>query len=358
MFSNAENSEFSSNFISHLEPRLIEYIKKKKYYKENGIEDHFLEKEFDIGKNDIEKIKKYFQGKKLKKNSGYTDMISPSSSSFPSDELQKDHRFERVKIKQMRDKEAREQRGNYDMMARDYDMYRDDRKFASAYGNDFKSRFNPQVWFEGSKDNKEWESDEEIENPYELNKKNVVSQNQVTHMRRRNDNPKVYKHTTPNIRYEDRVTWGCNKDLASNNYSLDSIMNNLDTYNNNVKRTPKDHNKNNNKLYKNIIDDNIVMDNGRKIQKNKKENENVYQTDVKISNKKMKDVDVENYLCYGNGPSRGAKSLGYPNPAEHYFQYISNDISKPEHTVFDPGMSSRLYNKDTARPYKGRDILQ
>jgi hypothetical protein len=76
-----------------------------------------------------------------------------------------------------------------------------------------------------------------------------------------------------------------------------------------------------------------------------------------MNGSKLKDVNIENYLCYGNTPSRSSKSLGYPNPVEHYFNYISDDISKPEHTVFEPGMPSRLYNKDTAKVYKNREIM-
>lgn len=388
MFSSAETCDFELNPVAELEPRLIEYIKKKKYYRENEINDDLVEKDFNIDKKDIAKIKKYFQGKKTRKTPGHADMVEQDKNDFPSNALKKDPRFERVKIKQKRDQEANEQRGNYDIVAREYDMYRDDRKFASAYGNDFKSRFNPQVWFENSRNSQEWESDEEMDNPHELNKKASlcappkkhiqsqqqpqVSKNDTVDMRRRYSNPNVYKHTTPKIRYEDRVTWGCNDDLASENYSLDSIMGKLDKHNHNVTRhhrkdemdldininAPKKKRFNIDQDANNVVPQNSHSSTNPNISRNKRSNEMNYYTDTQTNNKKMKDVDIENYLCYGNGPSRGAKSLGYPNPAEHYFQYISDDVSKPEHSVFEPGMPSRMYNKDTARPYNKRDVLQ
>jgi hypothetical protein len=377
MFSNAEECNFELNTIAKIEPRLVEYIKKKKFYKENNIDDHLIEKEFNISKYDILKIKNYFKGNKAKKYTDYTEMVEPDRSGFASDELKKDHRFERLKIKQKRDKEAKEQRGNYDIMAREYDMYRDDRKFASAYGNDFKTRFNPEVWFENNNENQDIESDEEMENPNELNRKSnkkntheqSVSDNEIVDMRRRYSNPNIYKHVTPKIRNKDRVTWGCNDDLATKNYSLDSIMNNLDKHNNNVTKKAQisgtniiRHKRSIDQSSNNIIPENTNIGNGQYGNINKSQNknsqENNYYIDTKTNNKKMKDVGIENYLCYGNGPSRGAKSLGYPNPAEHYFQYISDDISKQEHTIFEPGMSSRLFNKDTARPNNNRDILR
>jgi hypothetical protein len=327
MFANAEICNFDEKNEFKLEPRLHEYLKKKKFYKENSIEnqDNILEKEFDINKNDIIKIKNFLHGKKIQKNNYHSDMIKPKIQQFAS-ELQTDNRLLKIKKKQQRDKNAIEQKNNYDIMSHKYDMYRNDRKFASAYGNDFKSRFNPQVWVNTNEEDSDG-SNFEKSNPNLLNQN--YNNEQIRNVKKRYLNKNNCRNKPPSIRYKDYMTRGCNEDLCDNNYSLNSIIGKLDTYRENVSH----------------------------LSHHKRDNENNYRSIPLMNGSKQKDINVENYLCYGNGPSRGAKSLGYPNPAEHYFQYISDDISKPEHSVFEPGMPTRMYNKDTARPYKTRDIM-
>lgn len=59
------------------------------------------------------------------------------------------------------------------------------------------------------------------------------------------------------------------------------------------------------------------------------------------------------YLEQNSGlPCRGAKSLGYENPIEHYFDYVSDDIQDPDHTVMDRGLPTRLDNHAVARQKK------
>jgi len=63
--------------------------------------------------------------------------------------------------------------------------------------------------------------------------------------------------------------------------------------------------------------------------------------------KKNKDIDVENFLSFGDGnPScRAKKSLGYPNPVENMFDYIDDEMQNPDHCVIERGMPTRLLNK-------------
>jgi hypothetical protein len=335
MFANAEISNFDQKKEIKLEPRLIEYIKKKKFYKENNLDGQFIEKEFNIDISDISKIKNFFAGKKIKKNTEHTDMIQQETNEFESDMLHNDIRIQRMNQKQQRHKDAIDQKNNYDIMARGYDMYRNDRKFSSAYGNDFKSRFNPQVWME---DKDEMASDYEDSNP------NLA---QRIEMKDRFTNPNNYKNKPAKIRFKDYMPWTQNSDLANENYSLDSIIGNLNSY---TEKLDNYHRPDQ------MDFDNKVSTPGGKCS-NKRGHENNYKAMPLMNGPKQKDINIENYLCYGSTPARGAKSLGYPNPAEHYFQYISNDISKPEHSVFEPGMPSRLFNKEVARDYKGRDIM-
>jgi hypothetical protein len=307
MFANANFNDNMTGDEMKIEPRLMEYLKKKKYYKANKIRDDLLEKEYNIDKNDIKNIQQYLMGRKIQKKSLHTDYVDNSANQFPSEKLLKDPRLDKIKKKQQRDRDAGTQRHNYDFISKGYDMYRDDRQFASAMGNDFKSNFNPSVWFEQSRNTQELEYDDA--NP------NVA---QVVDMRRRFANTNVYKNTKPAIRYKNYMPRGNNTDLNDESYSLDSIINKLDNYHENVS------------------------------------------WDLRKQNKaSIRDVEMENYLAFGDQPSigKGKKSIGYPNPVENHFSYISDDIQNPDHVVFERGMPSRLFNKDVARKTTKRDVM-
>ena len=66
----------------------------------------------------------------------------------------------------------------------------------------------------------------------------------------------------------------------------------------------------------------------------------------------MKNVDIE--ACMVNGmPNHTAKSYGFRNPEEHYFQYIDDNLQHPDNVVFPiprGGFSSRSDNTTVARP--------
>lgn len=68
----------------------------------------------------------------------------------------------------------------------------------------------------------------------------------------------------------------------------------------------------------------------------------------------MKNIDYENYVKYGY-PTSKAKSLGFENPSEHFFQFIDSDIQDPKHVISDRPILTRLDNKTTAKSKK-RDI--
>lgn len=299
-----------------MEPRLMEYIKKKKFYKENGIEIDFLDKEFQITKQDMVRLKAYLRGdKKTIDEDVHKDYIDPSKSSFPSGEFKKDPRFDRVKIKQQKEAEAQEQRHDYGVISKGYDMYRDDRPFASASGNDFKkSDFNPNDWFKSSKD--------EMRRQNEKPPKNSFSRSNT--------------YTNPKSSYNSYLS--SDTTVQDDKHSIDAIIGQLQSYS---KR------------------DDDFGDRGRK-----KENENSYQAVPFMQNGQngvrdnlSRDIEVDTYMRFGTTPLRAGKSLGYASTAEHSFSYISPDIQNPDHVVMDRGVPSRAFNKETARPY-GRDVMR
>jgi hypothetical protein len=308
-----------------LEPRLQEYLNKKDYYEKNGILAENLEEEYRITKKDISKIKAYLRKDySTYDKSGYRDMIDPTESYFPSEKFGKDQRFDRLKKKQERDKEAQEKRHNYDIMTRSYDMYRNDRDFASAFGDDFASKTDTRDYINNSRRN----SCSLNINPYEAQPNynlDSISQNNTYDVNK----PIVEnKFTQPRSRFNGYVPF--EDTIKEDPNSLDMILNELNNYNKNVNRVISNPDINTNIKQRETVNDrfNVPFKSGPQIS----------------------DIDVDTYCRFGQTPSRAGKSLGYPNPVEHYFDYISNDMQLPEHVVSSRPQDTRHFNKKEARP--------
>ncbi len=306
----------SNDDVMNLEPRLLEYLTKKRYYKQNNISEDDLEINYNITKRDIARIKAYLRGDNRTYNKAcFSDFVDPTQGNFPSQKFEKDPRFDRLKRKQERDREAVEQRKNYGIISRGYDMYREDRQFASAFGDDFCSKTDP---------NKEWK-----ENP------NIApSQCNYDSMARRNtydvNTPIVENQfTQPKSKFNGYIPYDgiINEDPNS----LDNIINNLSGYTKTVSRVM------NKPEYNGAIGKFRESENNR--------------FDSEPQRTQISDVDIETYCKFGQTPSRAGKSLGYPNPVEHYFDYISDDMQRPEHVVSNRPVDTRHLNKKVARPF-------
>lgn len=316
-----------------LEPRLLEYIKKRKFFKENNINNDYLDKEFAITKTDISKIKAYMKGdKKNYTDNHHSDYVDMSSASFPSSELKKDPRLDRIKAKQKKETEASEQRHDYNIISKSYDMYRSDRPFASASGNDFsKSSFHPNEWFKNSKD----EMTDLINNNNNNNdfvpKKSYSNSNTYV-------NPRSSYNGYFNGNHNDQ-----NNQNNQNNHTIDDIIGKIDSYKKESGRVP-------NRGGSNDYNYKPVPYMGNNFVNNDNNNNNIKTLDI--------DVDSNMKFGLGNTPLRAGKSLGYPNTIEHSFSYISPDIQDPNHVVMDRGIPSRAFNKETARPYSNRNPMR
>jgi hypothetical protein len=301
-----------------IEPRLLEYIRKKKYYSDNNINTESLDRDYSITQNDMLKIRGFLRGDKNVYNMvKQQDFIDTTQSMFPSEKLKKDPRFGRLKQKQQKDSDALNYKNNYGTISRTYDMYRKDRPFASAMGNDFsKSDFHPNQWLNDSKE-------EKIMNPnvanFDNNSNSLSMNNTYVHPRSKNNG-----YLGENVRIEnDRKT-------------VDDMIGKLTNYKNKV----------DNKGYMSKFMDTDKF----------RETEVNYIPMPLMNGSSMADVDVDTYVRYGTTPSRGGKSLGYPNPIEHYFDYVSNDHQLPQHTVSNRGMPSRAYNKESFMSSQSRII--
>ena len=286
---------------NNLEPRLSEYLKKKKYNKEHNIKNPHIEKDYMIDSKDIETINYFIRYNKPPSNkNNFSDFVDPSGAQFPSSQFKPDERLKRIQKKQESHQKARESINNYDNISKKYDMYRNDRKFASMYGDDFTSNFNPSEWITSQNSR-----DSDFKNNYLLD--NNSNQNSLS-------NSNTYKN--PKSTYTGYIRPQSN--IYNDPNSTDAIIGNIDTYRSNL----------------NSI---------------KRESENSYFVSPTSNSSQKKNFDADNFVHYGSTPSRSSKSLGYPNPSEHYFNYISDDIQNPDNVVNPRGMNSRSLNKTLAR---------
>jgi hypothetical protein len=308
-----------------LEPRLVEYLKRKKFYEENDINTVSLEKQYQITKSDLQRINDFYNGernyvqRKVVNYDENTDLIDCSKSRFPTNNIY-DNRLDRINEKIKREKDANKERIKTDNLKNSYDMY--SRNFSSATSMDFNNEF--------SLDNIRDEMNAELKCNYEANSKfntheliNQPSKHQY------NNPPKIEYNQ---IQHFQRVGMDDKKCNIGSGYTYRKP------------ETPQFEKTNTFDIDNKI---NIPSNNCRKNDLN-----TLYNEFNNVGN--MKNIDFENYVRYGY-PTSKARSLGFENPAEHQYQFIDSDIQDPSHVIFDRPISSRLDNKTTARN-KTRDI--
>jgi len=323
-----------------LEPRLVEYLKRKKFYEENDINGVSLEKQYMITKIDLKKINDYqkkqntntnedeivFDGerqyvqRRVKNYDENSDLIDCSQARFPKTNLY-DPRLDRINEKVRREKEAVNYKSNTSQLKKTYDMY--NRNFSSTTSRDFDNEF--------SLDNIRDDMNAELKDEFESNSY------QNTHELVNPPNKHQY-HTKPSIQYNQIQHFQrTNNNNNSNNNTIGS------GYSYRKPELPQFNRSNT-----------FDIDNKVTIPTNNCRKNDLNMLYDGVGNGPMKNIDYENYIKYGY-PTSKARSLGFENPAEHYFQFIDEDIQDPRHVVSDRPQLTRLDNKTIARP-KARDI--
>jgi len=338
-----------NNTNSTLEPRLTEYIKRKKFYELNNITNTAisLERQYMITKDDLHLIKEY--NKNQQYNQDYinlptenyekdTDLISFKQTNFPSTQIV-DPRLNRINQKIKKEKDANKFRYNTSNLQRSYDMY--SRDFSSTTSKDFENEFNlDNIRDDLSKvDNGNtnvYESNS-LFNTHELVNPDKFEKN-VNYISPRLPSQHQY-HVTPSIVYNQKL-----------HYQRDDSQQNLlgsgFTYRKaNIPNFEKQHQFD-------LDTRNSIP--AMSMKSRKSEAENLYTGVAELTGGPLKNIDYENYIKYGY-PTSKSKSLGYENPFENQFQYIDDDIQNPDHVVFDRPTPTRLENRVIARPKK-RDI--
>jgi hypothetical protein len=304
-----------NNTNNKLEPRLIEYLKRKKFYEENNINTDYLEKQYQISKKDIEQIN-YINNKKIY-NDENSDLIEFSNNKFEMSNMY-DKRLERINEKVKREKDASKYKYNTTNLQRNYDMY--SRDFSSTTSRDFSNEFN----LDNIRDEINAPMDTQYEANNNFNPHQLISSSSSQHY-----------HSPPVIQRDQRLPYQkINSNSIGNGY----------TKSYRIPETPYIQKGNTFDIDNKIT---IPSNNCRKNDLNMLYNEfNTFGN--------MKNIDYENYVKYGY-PTSKAKSLGFENPSEHFFQFIDSDIQDPKHVVSDRPILTRLDNKTTAKSKK-RDI--
>ena len=353
-----------------LEPRLMEYINKFKFFQENDIDQTVsLEKQYSITSDDKRRVKKYLRGKrdlytrnKLSKDKHFIDT---SEAEFETDnDFKKDPRYLRLQKKMQRQRDAQRYRHNYDNMYDNYEMYRKETPYdfmdgsvgpgeESHYNNSAKkSSLTKNRTKQRGNTNHRRQHNQYHKDSYmiDTNDEQYLYDN-PNYLSNRHRNSGMTYHVEPKLSYNNRLI---NTQLGSRRSSslphepsVDKIIGEVDSYRELVGRSSYSHTSDMDFQTKNVLPK--MGHNGKRGHKNE------YQSIPQMYSGGLRDIDMDNFVRYGVN-SRAAKSVGYENPVEHYFNYIDDDMQNPEHVVNQRGLPSRSYNRRTARPYK-RDIM-
>ena len=348
-----------------IEPRLQEFLNKKKYFEEHNIEPSFsLEKEYNITREDKKLIKEYLNGNKkiykFNQKDQFLDLVDTTGQKFPSNDFKQDERFQRFKTKMMRNKEALKQRHNYSEWNDGYtkilpEESNNNNRILSYEQNN--TNFNSQTMNNNYNDT-----------PFNIDsrRRNIENQYSVSYGSN-NQNQRNIKYTNPqipenyNFQPTQNIGYGTNHNINQNvNTNVKRVIGNLNSYS---------VNSNNNKYqFTSEMDPETKLikpslnSNGKTYY-----NTSRYQTVPYMGSKEgLKDINMENNLRSGeednnsNYISGKSKSTGYPNPREHYFDYISNEYQNPNNFVLPfprGGENTRQNNHTTAKKIYKRDIM-
>ena len=330
------NNSNNSNNIFILEPRLQEYLNRKRFFKQNSIDSKTLEREYQITGKDRDIIKAYLSKNKALQQDLTRELhcdfvkMPPKKEVLTSKELvQMDPRFQRLKNKMAKEKAAQNIKEDISNLSRNYDLFANT-GYASMGGN---------FAIETREDN-------DIEQVYisPLDRQDRTINNTSRNLEYNNkyfidDNidPLLRKHKSSNIQYNQVAYDNQYNSYQKHQPSLDNISQDIDKYQKKINRSIDDYNSD--RYYNNNVLNNNPCKKAQQI--------DLYSNGTELTGD-LRDVNIENYVKYGYPTSKN-KSLGRENPASHYFQYIDPDIQDPDHVCFERPQMSRLSNKQSVR---------
>jgi hypothetical protein len=340
----------------YLEPRLQEYIKKKKHYKKNNITPSLpLEKQYSITKGDIKLIKAFLNGDKSiynynKKDNFQDNYVQEKGFEMDPDErYRSDPRFKRYLKKVKKDKYAAKQRYNFSSIGNDYNnAFQSISPVASECDkymmNINMDNHNEQLY---SIKHRMGEIPNDIRHGFIDDIKSLDNNKYGCNKKKNIYNAKnmPFNNVTPDIDYNTRLHPMTNNEPnllpVTHDPRIYQMMGELNSYENKLDKT-----------YRINSDMNTENNISKQLQKKP--------VPFVGMGKQILNIDDKDTMCgYPGGPNATnskAKTHGYSNPVEHYFDYISCDIQDPDHVVFQRPLPTRLDNYTQAKTYR-RDII-
>ena len=388
-----------------LEPRLQEYLKKKKHYKENNIKPCIkLEDEFLITDRDMKILRSFLRGKKDMYDSKkyqkiyYTDNKSNDESAkkyFPSKEYRDNDPRVQVLKRPSTDRPSNMgmfvpeiNEAYYEERSEPIDGFLDTRDMITGFELN-NQRFDPRVdpvMNPGFETNDKYTSQYRIDpfntGNYDNGRTNRNHQNKKEN-KKTHQHGKNSSHTNPNF-----CARGVGKRSKCKAFNDDSMGGYMVLGGNNESSSPSSGSdyasfssfgdgveggagSGNESMYGNINNPGMSyksdMDTDLKvvvpsISSNDKRGMSTwdYTLGPYIGQQKpVMDADLETSMIRGM-PSHTMKSYGYRNPEEHYFQYIDDDFQNPDNSDLPfprGGESTRRNNKALAKQRIYRKVM-
>lgn len=388
-----------------LEPRLQEYMRRKKFNEENDIEPPIPEeKEFCVTAHDLKIIKRFRQGKTKvytsKRLAKDPHFVKPDDEGFVSanydNDFKKDPRYQRLQRKMQSHKDAQKQIRNFEGIDEDYTIFHQSNPYdlnpekrPSRIAKPYDDPSNDDLdgpTYDGPNDLHGHEFDDRImmdsrdlvlapsrpmkrtnkvggrENQRDLDNQYIQNKSRFNRSESRprytynnpdrgtycynpnqqSTNESAYHHT-PKITYHQRLTQGREQVNGGLQHSRDvsDVIGNLDTYNKHLNNT-YDYVQSDADL------DTRTFTPGARTG-TRRETASTYQSVPFGYGNGLPDISLEDSMRGGIRDS-SKKSIGFKNPFEHQFDYISSDISDSRHTVQMWPQSTRGENREIARP--------
>jgi hypothetical protein len=358
-YSNYEEAHDTSRI--QLDPRIAEYMRVKKFNRENNIHVVIpVEEQFGITKDDLKTIKRFKRGKEMYSRSKVNKMshfIKPECdmSFFEGAKMEDDPRYERLRKKMNANKKAREMIANpdYEGIDKEYTIFHQ----TNPYDNKPRTQKISKPYDDPNANDDDYLNGVFASNDfnyndhrYNMNSKDLVSKNGSDYMynpnKRGNRRSESTYHNKPRIAYQQTLIPQQPNGGLKHDHSIDNIIGHLDTYGKHLDSSYSYIEDN----YKYVDDTHDNMRRGaRSTNTSKRGRENAYSSVPLGYGAGLADISVENSLRGGIRDSR-RRTTGFKNTFEHQFDFIDEDIADPSHSVQMYPMSTRGTGKSIARP--------
>lgn len=330
-----------------LEPRLQEYLKKKKFYKENNIEPNIsIETEFQITSFDKKILRTFLLGDRNIYENNYKKFNNKSTNQkinkFPSSYFKEDKRVPKIK------KQKNELPENMGMFVPD--------SHGKYYENKPHSKTNNIL------DNRDFEKIKwNYSNDYNFpknNQNNKIQNNQNNYNNYNNDQDPRNKYIISKLNKKHPHGINNTKNNISSEYLDLNDMENMKDYNlideNESIKNENRYGEESTPIYSSMstMDTDFKIVTPNMAYKSKRDLNVADYNMTTFGDLYIRDTDLESSMTRGIS-SKTMKSYGYKNPDDHYFDFINEDeyLKSTEISPFERGgESSRLSNHEIARP--------